>query len=74
MDCESCGRYRPSSEIVPLRDPDGRLLMACARCRRVISTRGSDRFVTRRTGIETGIALVSPLSVPVLATAATHVA
>jgi len=34
MDCDSCGRYRPSSEIAPLLNADGRLVMACARCRR----------------------------------------
>ena len=39
MDCDSCGRYRPSAEIAPLRDPDGRLVMACARCRRLATGR-----------------------------------
>lgn len=39
MDCDSCGRYRPSPEIVPLRDPSGRLVMACARCRRLAGVR-----------------------------------
>jgi hypothetical protein len=33
MDCDSCGRYRPSAEIAPLLEADGRLVMACARCR-----------------------------------------
>lgn len=39
MDCDSCGRYRPSAEIAPLRDPAGRLVMACARCRRLATAR-----------------------------------
>ena len=34
MDCDSCGRYRPSSEIAPRVDAMGRFAMACARCRR----------------------------------------
>ena len=48
MDCDSCGRYRPSSEIGPIHDPadpaEGRLVMACARCRRLIAGRGLDRI------------------------------
>lgn len=36
MECESCGRYRPSAEIVATVDTAGRLVMACARCRRVL--------------------------------------
>ena len=40
MDCDSCGRYRPSSEIAPLRAADGRLVMACARCRRLVVVDG----------------------------------
>lgn len=39
MDCNSCGRYRPSPEIAPLREADGRLVMACARCRRLATGR-----------------------------------
>jgi hypothetical protein len=39
MDCDSCGRYRPSPEIAPLRDSSGRLVMACARCRRLAGAR-----------------------------------
>lgn len=39
MDCDSCGRYRPSLEIAPLRDSSGRLVMACARCRRLAGVR-----------------------------------
>ncbi len=34
VDCAACGRYRPSSEVSPLRDADGRMVMACGRCRR----------------------------------------
>jgi hypothetical protein len=41
MDCDSCGRYRPSSEIAPLLDAEGRLVMACARCRRLGAGRGT---------------------------------
>lgn len=33
MDCETCGRYRPTGEIATLHEPGGRLVMACARCR-----------------------------------------
>ena len=35
MDCETCGCYRPSWEIAPIADLSGRLIMACASCRRV---------------------------------------
>ncbi len=35
MDCDSCGRYRPSPEISALRTAHGQLVMACARCRRL---------------------------------------
>jgi hypothetical protein len=34
MDCDTCGRHQPSSEITPLLGADGRLVMACLRCRR----------------------------------------
>ncbi len=37
MDCDSCGRYRPSPEIAPVRMPDGLLQMACGRCRRFVA-------------------------------------
>ena len=33
MDCESCGRYRPTAEVVLVAGPDGSLVWACARCR-----------------------------------------
>jgi len=33
MECESCGRYRPSSEILPMPGPAGVTVMACAMCR-----------------------------------------
>jgi len=39
MECESCGRYRPSAEITPLRDEARRLVMICARCRRISTAR-----------------------------------
>ncbi len=39
MDCETCGRYRPSAEVAPIRDAGARLVMACARCRRLSAGR-----------------------------------
>ncbi len=39
MDCETCGRYRPSAEVAPIREAGGRLVMACARCRRLSTGR-----------------------------------
>lgn len=39
MDCDACGRYRPSSEIIALRSPAGRFVMVCARCRRLAAGR-----------------------------------
>ncbi len=39
MECDPCGRYRPSSDVAPTRDPDGRLVMACTRCRRLETER-----------------------------------
>jgi hypothetical protein len=36
MDCQSCGRYRPSSEIVAVEVRHVGLVMACARCRRLV--------------------------------------
>ena len=39
MDCESCGRYRPSAEIAPIRMVGGDLVMVCARCRRLVTSR-----------------------------------
>jgi len=38
MDCDTCGRYRPSPEIRPLREA-GRLSMVCARCLRLATSR-----------------------------------
>jgi hypothetical protein len=43
MDCESCGRYRPSAEITAMLDPAGRLVMICVRCRRVATGRPTTR-------------------------------
>ena len=40
VDCDSCGRHRPSAEIAPLRGPGGRLVMACVRCRRLAIDEG----------------------------------
>lgn len=33
MECDACGRYRPSPEITASRGADGRLVMICTRCR-----------------------------------------
>lgn len=62
MDCESCGRYRPSSEISPLRAA-GRLLMACARCRRLTALRRTATAAPDRAGapaLSPGTALAMP--------------
>ena len=32
MDCELCGRHRPSAEILAVLDLTDRLVMACGRC------------------------------------------
>jgi hypothetical protein len=55
MDCDSCGRYRPSPEIAPLRDPSGRLVMACARCRRLATGRREPVAPAERPVSVTGI-------------------
>jgi len=34
MDCQTCGRYRPTREIETTRMPGFGLILACARCRR----------------------------------------
>ncbi len=39
MDCESCGRHRPSDQIVATRSSNGMLQMLCGRCRRHLSHR-----------------------------------
>lgn len=39
MDCEVCGRHRPSDQVVPTRSITGELVMACARCRRHVQAR-----------------------------------
>ena len=41
MDCESCGRHRPSDQVIPARSSNGTLLMLCGPCRRHIAPRGS---------------------------------
>jgi hypothetical protein len=35
MDCDTCGRHRPSDQVTPFRDPMRGLVMACGRCRRL---------------------------------------
>jgi hypothetical protein len=37
MDCESCGRHRPSDQIVATRSATGAVIMACGRCRRHVT-------------------------------------
>jgi ribosome-binding protein aMBF1 (putative translation factor) len=39
MDCESCGRHRPSDQVVAHWSPAGAVIMACARCRRLTMRR-----------------------------------
>ena len=39
MDCESCGRHRPSEQVVPARSTNGAVLMVCGRCRRHLAGR-----------------------------------
>jgi hypothetical protein len=39
MDCESCGRHRPSDQVVPARSSDGSVLMLCGSCRRHMTPR-----------------------------------
>ncbi len=42
MDCDSCGRYRPTAQVHAVADPAGRLRMLCGRCRgRLASRRAS---------------------------------
>jgi hypothetical protein len=62
MECDSCGRYRPSSEIVPIRDLEGHLLMACGACRRLFAA------AARETATDRGVAPLTPRSVPVITT------
>lgn len=39
MDCESCGRHRPSGQVVPTRSITGEVVMVCGRCRRHMMAR-----------------------------------
>ena len=39
MDCETCGRHRPSDQIVALRSSAGAVVMVCGRCRRLVERR-----------------------------------
>ena len=34
MDCDLCGRHRPSYQVVPARSANGTVLMLCGPCRR----------------------------------------
>ena len=40
MDCDSCGRHRPSDQVVPARSSNGTVQMLCGPCRRHIAHRG----------------------------------
>jgi ribosome-binding protein aMBF1 (putative translation factor) len=39
MDCESCGRHRPSDQVIPTRSTTGEVVMVCGRCRRHFGAR-----------------------------------
>ena len=39
MDCESCGRYRPSGQVFTARSATGAVVMVCGRCRRHVMGR-----------------------------------
>lgn len=39
MDCDSCGRHRPSDQVAPARSATGDVVMACHRCRRRLAPR-----------------------------------
>ena len=52
MDCESCGRHRPSEQVVPARSINGTLLMVCGRCRRHLAGRDDVSAVLRPTPVE----------------------
>jgi hypothetical protein len=41
MDCESCGRHRPSEHVVPARSLNGTVMMLCGRCRRHVTGRAA---------------------------------
>jgi ribosome-binding protein aMBF1 (putative translation factor) len=34
MDCETCGRHRPSHLIAPVRSSTGTVVMVCSACRK----------------------------------------
>jgi len=52
MDCESCGRHRPSEQVVPARSINGTVLMVCGRCRRHLAGRADVSAVLRPTPVE----------------------
>jgi hypothetical protein len=52
MECERCGRYRPSQEVMPMRGADGGQQMVCARCRRLTGHRPGS--ATRGPGLTLG--------------------
>jgi ribosome-binding protein aMBF1 (putative translation factor) len=51
MDCESCGRHRPSDQVVAHWSPAGAVIMACARCRR-LTMRREDLAQGSRWGVD----------------------
>ena len=52
MDCESCGRHRPSEQVVPARSINGTVLMVCGRCRRHLAGRIEASADVRATHVE----------------------
>ena len=58
MDCDSCGRHRPSQEIALLREADGRLVMSCVRCRRLTIDRRGPAVPTARPTVAAAVSAV----------------
>ena len=51
MDCEPCGRHRPSAQVVAQWSPAGAVVMACGRCRRHTIRRADLARVSRVAGM-----------------------
>ena len=47
MDCDLCGRHRPSEQVVPTRSARGTVLMLCGPCRRHAARRSAGPAETR---------------------------
>jgi hypothetical protein len=50
MDCDRCGRYRPSREVVPVITEGTRVRMVCVRCRRGAAAIAARALVQRQRG------------------------